>query len=115
MTPEVPCIIPEIGKVITIVRSDSNGLKLKLNKNDKIIIRSKQNGDIFYPVGMTGRKKVKDLLIDKKISKFKRSGIPILTVNGEIASVVGIRNDRRYYKTDGEYILKSEDIREGIL
>ncbi len=115
LIPEIPRIIPEIGKIITIVRSDSDGMKLKLNKNDKIIIRSKQNGDIFYPVGMTGRKKVKDLLIDKKISKFKRSEIPILTVNGEIASVVGIRNDRRYYKTDGEYILKSEDIREGIL
>lgn len=111
LIPEIPCVIPEIGKIITIVRSDSDGIKLKLNMDDEIIIRSKQNGDIFYPVGMTGRKKVKDLLIDKKIDKFKRSEIPILTVNSEIASVVGIRNDRRYYKTDGEFILKSEDIR----
>jgi len=66
-----------------------------LKKDDILIIRSRKNGDKFYPVRMNGKKKLKDLFIDLKIPKEERENIPIITHLDEILWVGGIRGDRR--------------------
>ena len=76
----------------------------------RLIIRSRKDGDVFYPVGMSGKKKVKDYFIDEKIDRKKREIQPILTVNGEIASIIGLRNDRRYFGDNGKYSLVAEKL-----
>ena len=46
--------------------------------NLPLYIRSRKKGDKFRPLGMKGHKKVKDILIDEKVPKFKREEIPVI-------------------------------------
>ena len=55
---------------------DYNKLKLPL------FIRNRKPGDRFKPLGMSGHKKVKDILIDKKIPKYERDQL-LLVVDAE--------------------------------
>ena len=99
--------IKEAGVKITLA---STGGNFKISAGDKVVIRSRRDGDVFYPVGMNGSKKVKDYLIDKKIPADKRMKIPILTVNEKIASIVGMRNDRHFFCPEGTCNLIIEKI-----
>lgn len=56
------------------------------------IVRSREDGDTFVPLGMAGRKKVKDFFIDAKISIPQRDEIPIVTdAQGVIIWIAGYR------------------------
>lgn len=106
--------IPQIKKRVTVMEasyrdSDKNTVFLSCAAAQRIIVRSRKRGDKFYPVGMTGSKKVKQYFIDKKIPRHKRGLIPIIEVNGEIASV-GERIDRRFCFEDKGIKIKFEDI-----
>ncbi len=94
MYPEKLLKIPEIGKNI-IIRKCENG-EIHLDNTDDLYIRSRCTGDYFYPVGMTGKKKLSDFFTDKKIPPSKRDIIPILTQGNDIISIIGMRNDRRF-------------------
>ena len=59
-------------------------------------VRNRRPGDIFHPAGMSGRKKVKELLIDLKVPRHGRETVPVLTCGEEIVWVMGIRADRRF-------------------
>jgi tRNA(Ile)-lysidine synthase len=59
-------------------------------------VRSWQKGDGFIPIGMKGRKKVSDLLIDEKIPVSLKRDIPVLISGADIAWVVGMRIDDRF-------------------
>lgn len=54
-------------------------------------LRKWEQGDIFQPLGMKGRKKVSDLLVDLKIPLAKKEKILVLESEGEIVWVVGYR------------------------
>jgi len=66
-----------------------------------LVLRSWQQGDYFYPIGMKTRKKLSDFFIDQKVPLHKKDSIPLL-VNGndEIIWVGGYRPDNRYKVTD---------------
>ena len=59
-------------------------------------LRNRRDGDRFQPFGMRGRKKVKDFLIDSKVSRHERERVPILVSGDEIAWVVGYRTSERF-------------------
>lgn len=63
-----------------------------------LTVRGWQIGDTFCPFGMKGKKKkVSDLLIDKKLSIAQKREVKVLVnANGEILWVVGIRTDERF-------------------
>ncbi|MGY5253372.1 tRNA lysidine(34) synthetase TilS [Sphingobacterium spiritivorum] len=64
-------------------------------------IRSWQEGDIFYPLGMEGKKKVSDYFIQQKINSFAKARIPILVDGtGEIIWIVNYRLDNRFKITN---------------
>lgn len=60
-------------------------------------IRHWQEGDIFRPLGMKGKKKLSDLFIQRKVNVLEKDHVPILVNgNGEIIWVVGFQLDDRY-------------------
>jgi tRNA(Ile)-lysidine synthase len=66
------------------------------------ILRSRQPGDRFYPLGMGGRsKKLKEFMIDEKIPANWRDHIPLLVSNGRILWVCGYRPDEQARIQDG--------------
>ncbi len=96
------------GCVISISFTNSHLLEANRNKAfvdfDKLIfplvIRYKQNGDRFIPLGMRNYKKLSDFLIDSKVSLPEKERIPLLiNGNGEIIWVAGFRQDNRYKLT----------------
>ncbi|MFT5875370.1 MAG: tRNA(Ile)-lysidine synthase [Clostridium sp.] len=67
---------------------------------DKIIepitLRHRKDGDKFMPLGMKGNKKLKDLFMDLKIPKDKRSEIPLVCFGDDIGWVVGYRVSEKF-------------------
>ena len=60
-------------------------------KNKKLKIRIWNVGDVFQPLGMKNKKKISDFLINEKIDSFSKKTQSVLTVDGEIAWVCGLR------------------------
>ncbi len=54
------------------------------------LVRTFRPGDRITPLGMSGRKKVKDVFIDKKIPLSRRKHIPILVSGGELIWIAGV-------------------------
>jgi len=52
--------------------------------------RTRQEGDIFSPLGLNGTKKLKDYFIDKKIPQRMRANIPVLATGNKILVVADI-------------------------
>ena len=93
----------------SIDKSCKNKIYFYINKEDKLYIRNRRRGDYFFPVGMTGRKKLSDLFCDMKIPAGERDNIALLTDKNSIIWVTGIRADRRFLQGD---VLMSAQITE---
>ncbi len=76
---------------------------------DELILRNWQPGDWFVPLGMKGRKKISDFLIDLKIPIYEKRKVLVLESEGKIVWVCGLRLDERFKITDStNKILKVE-------
>ncbi|MFW6279882.1 MAG: tRNA lysidine(34) synthetase TilS, partial [Planctomycetota bacterium] len=54
------------------------------------IIRNRRPGDVFYPLGSPGHRKLKDFMIDRRIPRHLRDRIPIVVdSSGRILWVAG--------------------------
>ncbi|MCE7995277.1 MAG: tRNA lysidine(34) synthetase TilS [Roseivirga sp.] len=62
-------------------------------------IRSWREGDQFQPLGMSGKKKLSDFMIDRKIPVNLKRHIRVVESAGEIVWVVGLRIDDRFKVT----------------
>ncbi len=78
----------------------SNDRNIEYISADKVvgefIVRKWKHGDKFYPFGMRGSKKVSDYLNEQKIEYNKKAGQFVLTNNGKIVWVIGLRIDNNY-------------------
>jgi tRNA(Ile)-lysidine synthase len=63
-------------------------------------LRAWQEGDWFVPLGMNGKKKISDFLIDKKVPSNLKSQTLVLVSDQSVAWIVGQRLDNRYKVTD---------------
>ena len=101
-------VIPEAGLTLKskiVEGSNKNGIDLTSNKNkaffdydrlhSPIYVRGFEPGDCFIPFGMEGKKKVKDLFIDLKIPRIKRTNIPLLFSQDNLVWVVGLRRSEK--------------------
>ena len=80
----------------------------------KLVIRSRKDGDFFVPSGMSGKKKLKDYFIDKKIPFFMRDEIPVFLADDEIVCVGNFRESENFkVKSDTKHILKIQMISGG--
>jgi tRNA(Ile)-lysidine synthase len=55
-----------------------------------IVFRSRQPGDLIQPLGMQGRMKVSDLMINRKVPRLARENWPLLISQGDVAWVPGL-------------------------
>jgi len=69
--------------------------------NFPIFMRSRKDGDILTPLGMQGRKKLKDILIDEKIPRFKRNKIPVIVdAEDDIIWLAGLKMSDKHKVTE---------------
>ncbi len=59
----------------------------------KFILRTWKDGDMFYPLGMKGSKKISDFLTEQGIPSYKKKEQLVLTNSQKIVWVVGLRLD----------------------
>lgn len=70
---------------------DENKIKLPLK------LRKKQEGDVFFPIGMIGKKKVSKFFKDEKISILAKQKIWLLCdANEQIVGILPFRQDGRF-------------------
>lgn len=70
------------------------GLRARLSYRpvaDGMYVRARRPGDRFQPLGMTGRKKLQDFMVDAKIPRWWRDNVPLVLSTGDIVWVVGWR------------------------
>ena len=87
--------IPEAGYTVKAERTNEfkrgEGEFFTVPEGARLVVRNRRSGDAFIPWGMQGTKKVKDYMIDAKIPRRRRDRVGILTVDGEIAWIIGHR------------------------
>jgi tRNA(Ile)-lysidine synthase len=66
----------------------------------KLQVRTRLPGDLFFPQGAPGKKKLKDFLIDQKTPAYVRDTIPLIVCEGEIIWVAGLRIANPYRITE---------------
>lgn len=75
-------------------------------------IRNWEQGDSFYPLGMKGKKKLSDFMIDEKIPVNLKSRVMLFESGDDIVWLAGYRIDDRYKvttKTKNVLIIKMTD------
>ena len=66
-----------------------------------LYLRRQKDGDEFYPLGFSGKKKVSKFFRDEKLSILAKQKIWILTDNNDsVLGIIPLRQDRRYAKDE---------------
>ena len=104
-------VVNEIGLTVTtsvLPAKDSLALPvskyIKVFDYDKIVgslyVRSRKIGDKLSPIGLTGTKKIKDILINKKIPADTKYMFPIISDDEQILWLLGYRISENYKMDD---------------
>ena len=64
-------------------------------------VRNRRPGDRLRPLGAPGRRKLKDVLIDRRVPRRERDRLPLLCVGGRIAWVPGVTVDEAFRLPEG--------------
>jgi tRNA(Ile)-lysidine synthase len=87
--------VNEIGKTaLNVLYVEKEKLEFPL------VLRKWQEGDLFYPFGMKGKKKISDFYKDKKLSLPEKENTWLLCSGDRIIWVVNYRADARFAVTD---------------
>ena len=72
-------LVPETK---TILNSDNHSAWIPYDPLvESITIRTRKPGDRFQPTGMAKEKKLQDFMVDTKIPRDQRDGVPIVEIN----------------------------------
>ena len=91
--------------------------QLPAGSPSRFVVRNRRNGDRFQPLGFPHEKKLKEVLIDRKISSAWRDRIPLLLWNDIIVWVAGVEVSERFRIADDkadQYEVSLEENEEGI-
>ncbi|PIQ48687.1 MAG: tRNA lysidine(34) synthetase TilS [Cytophagales bacterium CG12_big_fil_rev_8_21_14_0_65_40_12] len=64
-----------------------------------LVVRGFQEGDYFFPLGMKGKKKLSDFMIDEKIPLNLKKDVRVMLSGQEIVWIIGHRIDDRFKVT----------------
>ncbi|MFD1064298.1 tRNA lysidine(34) synthetase TilS [Winogradskyella litorisediminis] len=94
--------VEDIGEIAeNIIYLDAGKLKFPLK------LRLWNTDDVFYPLGLNGKKKVSKLLKDEKTPYLTKENTWVLTSNDKIVWVLGMRVDERFKVSNNtSHILK---------
>jgi len=102
-------VLKEIGSVIkaSIEQEDERNGREKATAlfdagktGTELMIRSRQKGDFFYPMGFGKKKKLQDYFVDEKVPRDERDTVPIVIAGNDIVWVAGYRGDDRFKVSD---------------
>lgn len=80
--------------------NDTNTISIDYDKiHFPLTIRKKQKGDMFYPIGLNGKKKVSKFFKDEKLSLIEKENIWLLCSQNDIVWIIGKRLDERFKVT----------------
>ena len=119
LTPDCRMPLPGSNMVLTLqtverseVKFDDTGSRLYIDAEKcrfPLVLRNWQPGDRFQPFGLSGVKKVKDFLTDRKIYGEAKKNALVLESNGDIVALPGIMVSERYkINSSTKRILKIE-------
>ena len=84
-----------------VLFSDENTISLDFDKLEfPLTIRKWEKGDLFYPIGLRGKKKLSKFFKDEKYSLNEKDNTWLLCSNEKIVWVIGKRLDDRFKVTD---------------
>jgi len=93
-------------EIIKEIDADSNDI-CRLNSKDitlPLYLRNKKNGDYIEVLGLNGKKKIKDIFIEKKLPQNIRNNYPILVdSNDTILWIPNIKKSKFNKKKDEKY------------
>ncbi|MBO4562942.1 MAG: tRNA lysidine(34) synthetase TilS [Clostridia bacterium] len=97
-------------------RKSSDVCFLDMDKMEQLngapVIRTRQKGDRFQPVGSPGGRKLKEYLIDRKVERDKRDQIPLIACGSEVLYVAGYAtSELAKVDENTEWMLKAEFIK----
>ncbi|HXX80810.1 MAG TPA: tRNA lysidine(34) synthetase TilS, partial [Thermodesulfovibrionales bacterium] len=81
------------GKNVVVFDTDKTGTTL--------MVRPREKGDFFYPMGFGQRKKLQDFFVDMKVPRDERDAIPLVLSGNDIVWIAGFRADERFKVTEG--------------
>lgn len=80
---------------------------------NEMMARNKRDGDYIYPKGMKGKKKIKDIFIDKKIPRELREKTLLITKESEVVWIFGLRDSRKYKVDENTINVMKIEIKRG--
>ncbi len=61
-----------------------------------LVVRTWQEGDTFQPLGMKGKRKISDFLIDEKVPKNLKKRLFVIESGKSIAGILGMRSSEKF-------------------
>lgn len=98
--------IPALGVTVVVEVAPAAAMPARLAADEEwfdpvrlpgpLAVRTRRPGDRLWPVGMQGSKKLQDILVDAKVPRQERDGLPVLVAGDTVVWVPGICRDRRF-------------------
>lgn len=108
-------LFSEIDKLETLIQPNNVALLDASKLTFPLTLRKWQLGDKFQPLGMKGKKKISDFLIDAKVPIHEKEQVLVLLSGDTICWLVGWRTDERFkVEKLNETVLKVELNNNGL-
>jgi tRNA(Ile)-lysidine synthase len=83
-----------------LIFDDKNTISVDFDKVEfPLVLRKRQKGDFFFPIGLNGKKKVSKFFKDEKCSLIDKENTWLLCSKNDIVWVLGMRLDDRFKVT----------------
>ncbi len=88
--------------------TDRAGMRLQLRAGERVTVRNRTPGDRIRPLGCNHRRKLKDLLIERRLPRQRRDRTPLLEIAGRIVWVPGVTVDEGCRLAAGDEVWLAE-------